>query len=159
MHEIFKPIEEAFSHYFTTLDLSRLTSWLTYRPEAPMIFSSALFLLLFLFFFPIYYGLRRQYRLRILFVSLFSLYFYYKSGGYYFILLLLMVTSDFLIGKQIAKATSRLLKKRWLTLSVVIDLSVLAFFKYFNFLADAFINLALGLAGLIGYDQIGRAHV
>ncbi len=150
METILSSLESFFTNYASTLDLHRLLSWLKYTPEAPLLFSSSLFLLLFFIFFSIYRGLKHCHRLRILFVSLFSIYFYYKSGGWYFLLLIFMVTSDFLIGKIIAQESCKKLKRRWLTLSLCIDLSLLGFFKYFNFIGNALSNLVAWVGVMLG---------
>ena len=68
------------------IDFSRLKEVLTYDPQAPMIFSSGIFLWLFAAFMVVYVLLQRKYTARILFVTLFSYYFYYKSSGTYFFL-------------------------------------------------------------------------
>ena len=100
-----------------------------YNQQEPLIFSSGFFLFLFAAFAAVYVALRRADTLRIIFVTLFSYYFYYKSSGVYFFLLAFVTVSDFLIGKQIGKTRSK-----WLVaLSVIIDLGLLAYFKYTNF--------------------------
>lgn len=68
------------------LDWSKLAEVLTYNAKQPMIFSSGLFLFLFLGFSLIYMLLQKKDTARILFVTLFSYYFYYKSSGFYFFL-------------------------------------------------------------------------
>lgn len=111
------------------IDFSRLLSLLTYDPTSPMIFSSGIFLFLFLGFSLIYCLLHKADTARIMFVTLFSYYFYYKSSGIYFILLAIVTVSDFYIAKAMEKN-----RTKWLVfLSLVIDLSLLAYFKYTNF--------------------------
>ena len=68
---------------------------MTYQQQAPMLFSSGLFFFLFIGFLSIYRALRKQLLARIVYVTLFSLYFYYKSSGLFFLLLLFVATSDF----------------------------------------------------------------
>ena len=58
------------------IDFSRLKEVLTYDPQAPMIFSSGIFLWLFAAFMVVYVLLQRKYTARIMFVTLFSYYFY-----------------------------------------------------------------------------------
>jgi len=120
------------------IDPSRLLGALTYDPASPMIFSSGVFLWLFLGFSLIYWLLGSRCRSdlpRILFVTLFSYYFYYKSSGFYFVLLAVVTISDFYIAKAIA-ATSRPHTRLLLTLSLLIDLGLLGYFKYTNFLGS-----------------------
>lgn len=66
------------------IDFSRLLEAFKYNPDAPMIFSSGIFLWLFAAFMVIYTLLQHCNTARILFVALFSYYFYYKSSGTYF---------------------------------------------------------------------------
>lgn len=107
----------------------RIIELLTYHPDEPMIFSTGLFLILFLGFSFIYMLLQRQLNLRLLFVTAFSYYFYYKSSGFYFCLLAVVTLSDYLIAHCIARHRSR-----WLVaLSLIIDLGLLGYFKYTNF--------------------------
>ncbi len=145
------------------IDISRILSLLTYDPTSPMIFSSGIFLFLFLGFSLIYCILHKADTARIIFVTLFSYYFYYKSSGIYFLLLAIVTISDFYIARAIAKAlptpaaspsapvpgaspsgssatvpdaspSGSYLKPRLLVaLSLLIDLSLLAYFKYTNF--------------------------
>lgn len=57
------------------LDWTKLADILTYDPRQPMIFSSGLFLFLFLGFSLIYALLQKRTTARLLFVSAFSYYF------------------------------------------------------------------------------------
>ena len=117
------------------IDFSRLLEQLQYLPDSPMIFSSGIFLFLFLGFTLIYNLLGKADTLRILFVTLFSYYFYYKSSGLFFWLLALVTTSDYFIAKAIAGVEERGgMAKTLVVLSLVLDLGLLVFFKYTNFL-------------------------
>lgn len=123
------------------IDLSLLTEQLLYQPGSPMIFSSGIFLFLFLGFSLVYCLLGKADTLRILFVTLFSYYFYYKSSGYFFALLVLVTVSDYFIAKAIARAGKGSVAKSLVGLSLLIDLGLLAFFKYTNFLGHAVCTL------------------
>ena len=114
----------------------RLVELLSYDAMSPMIFSSGTFLFLFAIFITIYGRLREAPTLRILYVIAFSLYFYYKSSGVYFLLLLFVAVSDFILAQLIHRSRQRGLKWVWVTLSVVINLGMLGYFKYTNFLID-----------------------
>ena len=57
---------------YLNLDLSRLRDIFLYDPQAPMIFSSGLFLWLFAAFVVVYLLLQRRTTARLLFVTLFS---------------------------------------------------------------------------------------
>lgn len=118
---------------YLNIDLSRLRNVFLYDPQAPMIFSSGLFLWLFAAFVVVYLLLQRRTTARLLFVTLFSYYFYYKSSGTYFFLLALVTVSDFLIARFMERTTAKWKRKLWVTLSLVINLGLLCYFKYTNF--------------------------
>ncbi len=131
---------------------SRLVALLTYDPLSPMIFSSGLFLFLFAGFLIIYVALRKTPTARILYVVAFSLYFYYKSSGIYFLLLLFASVSDFILAQLIYRSKRQGLRRLWLAMSVVVNLGMLAYFKYTNF----FIEIAHSLfgAGFLQFQNI-----
>lgn len=120
------------------LDLSKLSDLLTYNPKVPLLFSSGLFLFLFTAFALFYYLLKNKQGMRILYVTLFSLYFYYKSSGIYFLLLVFTATSDFIIGHFVAKSKKKSMKKGLVFLSLCVNLGMLCYFKYTNFLFEVF---------------------
>lgn len=120
--------------------LSNLIELLKYNPEEPLLFTSGLFLFLFLGFTLFYGFMRRTVTLRIVYVTLFSLYFYYKTSGLFFLLLMFTATSDFFIGHFIATATTRRTKRWLVALSICVNLGMLGYFKYTNFLIEIFNN-------------------
>ena len=125
--------------------IDNILQQLTYNPDAPLIFSSGLFLFLFLGFTFVYMLLQHTRTLRLIFVTAFSYYFYYKSSGFYFFLLAVVTLSDFLIARQIDAVKQRRASDglegagstaKWLVvLSLMVDLGLLAYFKYTNFFA------------------------
>ena len=123
--------------------LSRVCELLSYDSSAPLIFNSGLFLYLFVGFLSIYLLLREKTSARILYVIAFSLYFYYKSSGLYFLLLLLVSVCDYWIGFAISASKDRVARKQLVALSALINLGLLAYFKYTNF----FIEIANNIAG------------
>ena len=118
------------------IDISKLIDNLVYNANNPLIFSSGLFLFLFAGFALFYPLMSRRVLLRIIYVTLFSLYFYYKSSGIYFLLLVFVATSDYFIGKAIYSAASVTKRKLLVTLSLCIDLGLLVYFKYTNMIID-----------------------
>ena len=79
--------------------------------------------------------------LRILFLFLVSLFFYFKTGGYFFSLLLISTITDYSIGIALHKATKTVVRKILLTVSIVLNLSLLAYFKYLFFFVGLFNNV------------------
>ena len=115
------------------IDFNRLRDVLTYHADAPMIFSSGLFLWLFLGFTLVYLLLQKKDTARILFVSVFSYYFYYKSSGLYFFLLGVVTVADFFFAGRIGRTESKAKRKLLLVMSLTVNLGLLCYFKYTNF--------------------------
>ena len=114
----------------------RLQALFAYDASSPLIFSSGLFLFLFAGFLLVYSAFRRAPMARIVYVIAFSLYFYYKSSGIYFLLLVFAAARDFLIARGIYRARFRWTKRWLVVLSVAVNLGMLGYFKYTNFLID-----------------------
>ncbi|MDR3252415.1 MAG: MBOAT family protein [Tannerella sp.] len=122
---------------------------LSYQPESPMLFSTGLFLFIFLGFYVVYNAIRDSYRARILYVILFSLYFYYKTSGLWFVLLLFTATSDFFIGQALNATKDLTRRKLWVVLSVCINMGMLAYFKYTNLMYEGAIGFWRFLGGML----------
>lgn len=120
----------------------RIVAMLVYDGGAPLTLTTGFFIFAFLLFSFGYVAVRHRAHLRTWYVVLFSLYFYYKLSGLYLLLLLGVAISDFLIGRRVAKARDRGGKtKWWVTLSVVINIAILAYFKATNFFVDVINDL------------------
>ena len=101
-----------------------------------MVFSSLLFLFRFLPAVLILYYIAPR-KLRNVILLLFSLFFYAWGEPKYVFLMLFTITMDFFIGKGIDKAKkegNQKKAKRFLMISILVDLSILGFFKYADFL-------------------------
>ena len=136
----------------------RIGSLLRYQPDAPMLFSTGLFFFLFIVFFAVYWSLRRSTTTRIVYVALFSLYFYYKSSGLWFVLLIFTATSDFLIARAIAQTSHKGLRKTWVVLSICINIGMLAYFKYTNFLYDVGVMLLSSMGQWMGIRELAQLN-
>lgn len=123
------------------LDFNRLKEVLTYSPDAPMIFSSGIFMWLFAAFMIVYALLQHKNTARILFVTLFSYYFYYKSSGTYFFLLAIVTVCDFILAYYMDKIKGHWERKLLVVLSVGINLGLLCYFKYTNFFGGLFSSI------------------
>lgn len=125
------------------IDLERLKDVLTYHQDAPLIFSSGLFIFLFLGFTFIYMLLQKRDTARILFVIAFSYYFYYKSSGFYFFLLGVVTVVDYLLAFAMERTGGKIKRKLLVTLSLVINLGLLVYFKYTNFFFNTIYDIFL----------------
>ena len=72
---------------------------------------------------------------------LFSSYVFYGWWDYRFLSLILFSTIvDYFVGLGIAKTTNRKIKRNYLWVSIVCNLGLLGFFKYYNFFVDSFVE-------------------
>ena len=91
-------------------------------------------------------GRNTRLHLRNIFLLAVSWFFYYKTSGLFLLILVFITLSDWLIAERIhnAKIEKRETRaKWWLTLSVVIDLGLLCYFKYAYFFTNV-VNDLLG---------------
>ena len=99
-----------------------------------MVFSSATFLFIFLpVVLILYYLVPARWRNWILLVA--SLLFYTWSEPRFIALLLVSITADYFIARAMDSAEGSR-RKGWLALSLVINIGILAYFKYANFFID-----------------------
>ena len=116
-----------------------------YDKTAPLIFTRfffwAFFAVVLFGFTKVYNRKNRSVRAGYLFLA--SLFFYYKSSGFFFFILLFSTLTDFFIGKGIYSSKNELVRKLLVALSVILNLTVLAYFKYAYFFVDSF-NVLFG---------------
>ena len=124
------------------VDIHKIKELFLYNPDEPLIFNSGLFLFLFTGFLAVYISISKTDRPKLLFVTLFSLYFYYKSSGAYFILLLFATAIDFTLAKLIYTARDQWQRKFYIIVTLVVNLGILGYFKYTNFLLDSFFSFS-----------------
>ncbi len=76
-------------------------------------------------------------------------YFFYGFWDWRFLFLILASTIvDFFVGQCIYSSTSEKEKKNWLWLSILFNIGLLGFFKYYNFFIDSWIDLT----SIFGYS-------
>lgn len=118
-------------------NMEQVKSWFLYDPSYPLLFNSSLFLGIFLCFYLGYILIRRKFRLRLLYTVIFSFFFYYKSSGIFFLLLVATTVVDYYLARLIANEEVERKKKIYLSISVMANLGVLAYFKYTNFFLES----------------------
>ncbi len=111
-----------------------------------MLFNSIEFLLFFLIVTSVFFAL--PHRFRWIHLLLASCIFYCAFIPAYILILFFTIVIDYLAGIWIEGAGNAITKKRYLTLSIIANLSVLFFFKYFNFFTEN-INAVLLSLGLV----------
>jgi len=130
-----------------------LKSIFLYDKESPLIFTRFFFWGFFAVVLAgysfVYNSRNRSLRAGYLFAA--SLFFYYKSSGFFFFILLFSTFVDFFIGKGIYTSKSKLIKKLLLALSVVVNLSLLGYFKYAYFFTESLNTLLGGDLQVVNY--------
>ena len=110
----------------------------------PLLFTQFYFWGFFALVFAVFSLFHSKTLLRNAYLFFVSLFFYWKTSGVFLILLLFVVTYNYFAARDIYRARPRW-KSLWVVLSVIVDLGVLAYFKYAYFLAD-FLNDLFGLS-------------
>nr|WP_313781213.1 MBOAT family O-acyltransferase [Allomuricauda sp.] len=73
-------------------------------------------------------------------ILLISSYVFYGWWDYRFLSLIILSTLvDFYVGKAIFKSSVSINKNKWLWVSIVFNIGLLGFFKYFDFFVDSFV--------------------
>jgi len=114
--------------------MNRVWEFLSYSASSPLIFTQLDFWIFFLIVFAGFSFINKQTELRNLYLMAVSWFFYYKTGGAFITLLILSTVSGFGLAYLIHNIESKLTRKILVGISVVIHLSLLAYFKYAYFI-------------------------
>ena len=107
----------------------------------PLLFTQFYFWAFFAIVMAFLCVFRSKVLLRNAFIFFASLFFYYKTSGLFLILLGFVILYNYIAGLWLAKDRSKGLKKAVVVLSVIVDLSLLCYYKYAYFLTDVVNNL------------------
>lgn len=107
-----------------------LNQFLVYTQNAPLLFNSGIFLVLFLIFYGGYILLYKNDLLRITYVIVFSFFFYYKSSGGFVFLLGFSAAFNYLSGFLIDSFQLKRNRKLVLWISILVNVGLLFYFKY-----------------------------
>jgi alginate O-acetyltransferase complex protein AlgI len=110
-----------------------------------MLFNSTTFLIFFPIVYLLYLLLHRRLKLQNLLLLLASYIFYGNWNWRFLILLWISTIVDFLIGWLLGRTddsttSGKTKRKLYLIISIFVGLSLLGFFKYFNFFSESFIE-------------------
>lgn len=105
-----------------------------------MLFNSFIFLIFLAAVIPIYFSLPKHWRKYFLILASYVFYGYWDWR--FCALILLSTLVDFYAARMIYRKVSLKEKKAYLLLSVIVNLGILASFKYFQFFIDSFAPLA-----------------
>lgn len=110
-----------------------------------MLFNSFEYLLFLPTAFVLYWFVfGRNLKLQNLLLVVLSYVFYGWWDWRFLSLILFSTIVDYIVGLQLHKAGDKK-AKRWLYLSILVNLGLLGFFKYYNFFVDSFVNAMEGL--------------
>jgi len=112
-----------------------------YHEESPLLFTQFYFWAFFAVVFAFLSLTHNKKLLRNTFLFFASIFFYYKTCGLFVLILIFSTLVDFFIGKGIHASVSQVKRRVLVSLSVVVNLGVLIYFKYAYFFTDAYNNL------------------
>jgi len=112
-----------------------------------MLFNSPEFLLFFVLTTTLFFLL--PHRMRWLLLLLASCVFYMFFKPVYILILAFTILIDYYAGLKIESAEGQKARKKYLVMSLIANIGILAVFKYFNFINE---NIT-GLAALLGYKN------
>ena len=129
-------------------------SLLSFDQAHPLLFTQFYFWAFFALVFAVFSLFHSKVLLRNGYLFAVSLFFYYKTSGVFLALLLFVIVYNFFAAKLLHRLKSEKGRSAVTALSVIIDLGILAYFKYAYFLTD-FVNNLLGLH-LQVHDVLGE---
>lgn len=112
-----------------------------------MLFNTTGFAIFFAAFFALWLLLRRRHTLQNVLLVVGSYVFYGFWDVRFLGLLWFSTLVDYGVGRALDATSDARKRKRWITVSIVTQLSILGFFKYYGFFADS-VREGLGLLGV-----------
>ena len=107
----------------------------------PLLFTQFYFWVFFAIVFAFFCLLKNKCLLRNAFLFFVSLFFYYKTSGLFTLILVFITLYDFFAAKWLHTRKKNGSRNAVLALSVIVNLSILCYFKYAYFLTDVVNNL------------------
>ncbi|GAA4111753.1 MBOAT family protein [Aquimarina addita] len=121
--------------------MNRLQDIFAFSEDFPLVFTQADFWIFFAVLYFMYAIVYRKKSVRSAYLFAVSLLFYYKTSGLFIGILLFSTVNDFFLGKAIYQSSSQLVKKTLVSISVIINLGTLCYFKYAYFFTDSYNSL------------------
>ena len=108
-----------------------------------MLFNSIEYLVFLPFVFLIYWILlKEKTQLQNLLILLASYIFYSWWDWRFLSLIFISSMTDYVLGIRIHHTDDPVIRKRFLYISLAVNIGILCFFKYFNFFIDSFLDLS-----------------
>ncbi|NUM72496.1 MAG: MBOAT family protein [Ignavibacteriaceae bacterium] len=124
------------------IDLNLLLEVFKYNAKDPLQSITITFLFIFTGFLFIYQFISSNITFKRIALIVFSFFFYYKAAGEFLGLLILTALISWVIGNQVRKYESLNIKRLLVFAGVILNLGALGYFKYTNFIIDAYNKIA-----------------
>ena len=124
--------------------LDFLTKVFSFDKAHPLLFTQFYFWAFFAIVFALFCLVRNRCLLRNTFLFFVSLFFYYKTSGLFVLILVFITIYNFFAGKWLHIRKQEKSRNLVLALSVIVNLSILFYFKYAYFITDV-VNDLTGL--------------
>ena len=131
-----------------------LVNLFSFDQAHPLLFTQFYFWAFFALVFAIFSLFHSKPLLRNGYLFACSLFFYYKTSGVFLALLVFVIVYNFFAAKGLARLKKEGWRKALTAFSVVVDLGILAYFKYAYFITD-FVNNLFGLSIEV-HDVLGE---
>ena len=124
--------------------LEFLTNLFSFDKAHPLLFTQFYFWAFFAIVFAMFCLFKNKCLLRNTYLFFVSLFFYYKTSGLFVLILIFITLYNFIAGKWLHSRRRNTSRNLVLALSVIVNLSLLFYFKYAYFLTDV-LNKLTGL--------------
>ncbi len=131
-----------------------LVNLFSFDQAHPLLFTQFYFWAFFALVFAVFSLFHSKPLLRNGYLFAMSLFFYYKTSGVFLALLVFVIVYNFFAAKGLRKLRSERARQALTIFSVIVDLGILAYFKYAYFLTD-FVNNLLGTSFAV-HDVLGE---
>lgn len=129
---------------FYWVDFERIADLFKPNQFDPLVFGTSFFIFYFFAFLAVFHILGKTKNIKIWTIIFFSVFFYYRSAGSFVLLLVFSALFNFYAGKWLFNTQNTFLRKSIFLVSIIINLCVLVYFKYTNFLLEILTNLQIG---------------
>ena len=128
-----------------------IPSLLVYDPKRPLLFTQFYFWGFFVIVMAFYALIYKKKAIRNIYLFVASVFFYYKTGGTYVVLLIFTILSIFCITKWMHRKPEGAAKKLILALGVVVNLFILFYFKYTEFILNSINDIFSANCTIVNY--------
>ena len=136
------------------LSLFDLPSLLVFDAKRPLLFTQFYFWGFFVIVMAVYALIYKKKAIRNIYLFAASVFFYYKTGGIYVVLLIFTILSIFYITRWMHRKPDGVGKKVILAIGVVVNLFILFYFKYTEFIINSINDIFNTNFNVVNYYSI-----